>query len=602
MDSIYPEINHSLNIVFQENPQPMWLFDISSLKFLTVNRAAETHYGYSKDEFLSMTVRDIRPKDDMEKFDHTLKGLSGPATTKRPFRHLKKGGAIMHVDVISFPVPYQGRHARLVMINDITESTLLLERFDLMSRATNDAIWDWNLESNELWWNKSFLNLFRYQKEDLENDIVSWTNRIHPEDKVQVVSSIHEALNSRQENWTKSYRFLKGDGTYANVIDRGYTLFKDNKAVRMVGSMMDVTLQFQLEQAKAQSESILQTISSASPTALWMSDVEGNLVYINQKWLDWSNASLADNQIDGWLRIVHQDDLAFVSGTYQTSVLERKPYEVDYRIVLETGEERWVLSTGFPRFDADDTFTGFVGSVTDITRQKHMELQKDTFINTVSHELKTPIATIKGFGQLLRKSNIANDDRGKNYLNRMLVQAERVDKLLQDLLDVSRIESGKLTFNDEEIEVNLLISELVQDLQLIYPTHTLLLVENAKCKIYGDRSRILQLITNLVDNAVKYSPDAKEVLISLFCDEEFATVGVQDFGAGIVKGNEPFLFDKFYQVNNVYKTPGLGIGLYVCKEIINRLNGKIWFESIVGEGSTFYIKVPRQIQKPLSTD
>ena len=87
MDSIYPEINHSLNIVFQENPQPMWLFDISSLKFLTVNRAAETHYGYSKDEFLNMTVREIRPVDDLEKFEHTLKNLSGPATTKRPFRH-----------------------------------------------------------------------------------------------------------------------------------------------------------------------------------------------------------------------------------------------------------------------------------------------------------------------------------------------------------------------------------------------------------------------------------------------------------------------------------------------------------------------------------
>lgn len=382
----------------------------------------------------------------------------------------------------------------------------------------------------------------------------------------------------------------------ADVIVRGYTQFKDGKATRMVGSMLDITLQLQLERARAQSDSILQTISYASPTALWMSDVDGNLVYVSQKWLNWSNSSLAENQMDGWLKIIHPEDVQFVSETYTRSVLERKSYEVDYRIVLSDGEERWVLATGFPRYEADNTFTGFVGSATDITRQKHLELQKDTFINTVSHELKTPISTIKGFGQLLNKSKTVDDARDKKYLDRMLVQAERMDRLIQDLLDVSRISLGKLNLNVKDFDLDTLISDVVQDLKLVFPTHELSLSAGTNCFIFGDPARIAQVITNLIDNAVKYSPEAKQVLIAVRCDEKSATVSVQDFGIGISRSNEPFIFDKFYQVNNVYKTPGLGVGLYVSKEIIELMEGKIWFESKVGEGTIFSFQVPRKIQ------
>lgn len=596
MDRIYPEINHSLNVIFQENPQPMWLFDVSTLKFLTVNLAAVQHYGYSVEEFLSMTIRDIRPKEDVEKLEHTIENLSGPATTRRPFRHLKKDGSIIYVDIVSFPVPYDSRQARLVMITDITETTLLLERFELISKATHDAVWDWNLETNKVWWNQSFLHVFGNDKEDLEPDINSWTNRIHPDDKDSVLASISMAIDGLQKNWTNKYRFLKGDGTYADVIVRGYTQFKDGKATRMVGSMLDITLQLQLERARAQSDSILQTISYASPTALWMSDVDGNLVYVSQKWLNWSNSSLAENQMDGWLKIIHPEDVQFVSETYTRSVLERKSYEVDYRIVLSDGEERWVLATGFPRYEADNTFTGFVGSATDITRQKHLELQKDTFINTVSHELKTPISTIKGFGQLLNKSKTVDDARDKKYLDRMLVQAERMDRLIQDLLDVSRISLGKLNLNVKDFDLDTLISDVVQDLKLVFPTHELSLSAGTNCFIFGDPARIAQVITNLIDNAVKYSPEAKQVLIAVRCDEKSATVSVQDFGIGISRSNEPFIFDKFYQVNNVYKTPGLGVGLYVSKEIIELMEGKIWFESKVGEGTIFSFQVPRKIQ------
>jgi len=596
MHKIDQGFDYSLfDVLFYQNPQPMWFFDVTTLQFLEVNKAAIDHYGYSREEFLNMTILEIRPPEDIERLKDTLKQFIGPVTSKKVFRHTLKDGTINHVQVLSYPVPFKNHSARLAMITDLTESTLYIERFDLISKATHDAVWDWDLENNELWWNHSFLDLFGYKEEEIEQTIDSWITRIHPEDKERVYNRIYQAIDRGEKNWTDDYRFLRADGTYAYIIDRGYTIFKDGKAVRMVGSMLDATLQVQLRKAREESESLLHTITSASPTALWMADEQGKLVYANQKWIDWSRDKMAEDILDDWIKVIHPEDRENVLEAYNKAYDEKTLYEVDYRLLFKDRSVRWVTAVGLPRYDANNRFIGFVGSVTDITRQKHLELQKDGFISTVSHELKTPIATIKGYEQLLSRSSAVRDVQAISFLERMRVQINRLDTMVQDLLNVSRIESGKLTFNESKFEVNVMIAELVHDLQLVFPSHALMLIENQSCQIYADRNRVVQLITNLVDNAVKYSPKADKVSLKLTCDQEYLTVSVQDFGTGILKEQEPYLFNKFYQVNNVYKAPGLGIGLYVCGQIIENLNGKIWFESEVGKGSTFSFKLPRKL-------
>ncbi|RFZ83487.1 PAS domain S-box protein [Mucilaginibacter terrenus] len=598
MDTIVaPQDKEALfDVVFYNNPVPMWYYDRATLRFLEVNQVAIDRYGYSREEFLSMTIQDIRPEEDIPTLMKTVKGLIAPLENEEVFRHVYKDGTVRSVKIIAYPARFNNHDARIVIVNDVTDITLLMERFELIAKATQDAVWDWNLQTNELWWNQTFLDLFGHKKDEVELNIDSWVSRIHPEDRERVMNGIHQAIDNGEEKWCDEYRFLRGDGTYASTLDRGYVIYKNDKAVRMLGSMMDVTEQKLLQKAQEDSETLLQTITSASPAALWMADEAGNVVYVNQKWIEWSNAGVGENLGEGWLQVVHPDDRTRVWNTYQNAHVSRDSYEVDYRILFNDGSVRWVTATGLPRLTADNRFIGFVGSVTDITRQKQLELQKDGFISTVSHELKTPIASIKGYEQLLSRTKSVKDTQGLNFLNRMRVQINRLDTLVQDLLDISRIESGKLIFKESIFEVNVLMAELVPDLQLVYPTHTLMLVENQSCKISADRNRIVQLITNLVDNAVKYSPGASKVLIRLTCDEEYLSVCIQDFGKGISKEQESFIFERFYQVNNVYKAPGLGIGLYVCKEIIDRLNGNIWFESVVEQGTTFHFKLPRKLE------
>ena len=595
MNSIDHYGEHYFQILFYQNPQPMWFFDKSTLKFLEINCAAVNHYGYSRDEFLSMTVKDIRPKEDVEYFEEVIKDLNRVNALKRPFRHQLKDGSINHVKIISYPVVYQDIDARLVMVQDVTESELNIERFSLISKATHDAIWDWNLLTNELWWNDTFLDMFGHKTVDIEQNIDSWTGRIHPDDHDRVVDSIQLVISRGEKNWTDHYRFLRADGTYAYILDRGYTLFSDGKAVRMLGSMMDISQQVTLQQTNLETQSLLHTITSASPTALWMSNEAGDVTYVNQKWLDWSESDFNDNLSKGWQKIIHPDDRDKVAGIFNKAHASRTEYQTDYRIVFKDGSVRWLTALGIPRYAANGSYIGFVGSCTDITRQKHLELQKDEFISTVSHELKTPITSIKAYEALITRSQTVNDVKVQGFLSRMRVQINRLDTLVQDLLDISRIESGKLTFKDAEIEINIMLAELVNDLQLVFPSHRLIIIENHICKINADRNRLIQLVTNLIDNAVKYSPKADKVYISLICDNESLTCSIKDFGKGIYKEQQPYVFDRFYQVNDVYKSPGLGIGLYLCREIVKRQNGAIWFDSLPGEGSTFYFKLPRNI-------
>jgi PAS domain S-box-containing protein len=595
MNSIDHHGEPYFQILFYQNPQPMWFFEKATLKFLEVNCAAVNHYGYSRDEFLSMTVKDIRPTEDVSYFEDAIKDLNGVNTLKRPFRHQLKDGTINHVKIISYPVVYQDTDARLVMVQDVTESELYIERFSLISKATHDAVWDWNLLTNELWWNNTFLEMFGHKAEDIEQNIDSWTKRIHPDDHDRVVNSIQLVISKGEKNWIDQYRFLRADGTYAYILDRGYTLFNDGKAVRMLGSMMDISQQITLQQTNLETQSLLHTITSASPTALWMSNEAGDVTYVNQKWLDWSDSDIDDNLSKGWQKIIHPDDRERVAAIFNKAHASCTEYQTDYRIVFKDGSVRWLTALGIPRYAADSTYIGFVGSCTDITRQKHLELQKDEFISTVSHELKTPITSIKAYEALITRSQTVTDVKVQGFLSRMRVQITRLDTLVQDLLDISRIESGKLTFNEAEIEINIMLAELVNDLQLVFPSHRLIIIENHICKINADRNRLIQLVTNLIDNAVKYSPQADKVYISLVCDDEYLTCTIKDFGKGIYKEQQPYIFDRFYQVNDVYKSPGLGIGLYLCREIVKRQNGTIWFDSLPGEGSTFYFKLPRDI-------
>ena len=237
-------------ILFNSNPLPVWVHDSETLAFLAVNESAVRTYGFSRDEFLGMTIREIHPAASLPDLERLLANISRGLASSGGWIHRKKDGTEMTVEIFSHGIVYEGRAARVVVAVDITTRTAAEEnlrrseeRFQLVSRATSDAVWDWDLETNQLWWSDGFCSLFGYGRDEISPEVSWWADRIHAEDRERVNSSIHKAIAlPSQTPWVEEYRYLRKDGTYAVVQDRGHVI-RDagGKAIRMVGGMTDIT-------------------------------------------------------------------------------------------------------------------------------------------------------------------------------------------------------------------------------------------------------------------------------------------------------------------------------------------------------------------------
>ncbi len=264
----------------------------------------------------------------------------------------------------------------------------------------------------------------------------------------------------------------------------------------------------------------------------------------------------------------------------------------------ETGQpERWSLVKSRPVPGESGEVAMVITIIHDITERMRVERRKDEFISIASHELKTPITSLKGFTNVLqRRLTKQGDAQGLHYLARMDAQLNKLTTLISDLLDISRIQSGKLALRAEPFDLDALIDEAVENLQAATATHHLLIEGSTGAQVFGDKERLEQVFINLLTNAIKYSLKAKTVIVRLFRDgdAEQAIVSVQDFGIGIEKTHHEKIFERFYQIiDPEEKTyPGLGIGLYISSEIVARHHGRMWVESRKGEGATFSVALP----------
>ncbi|RZK17843.1 MAG: hybrid sensor histidine kinase/response regulator [Flavobacterium sp.] len=232
--------------------------------------------------------------------------------------------------------------------------------------------------------------------------------------------------------------------------------------------------------------------------------------------------------------------------------------------------------------------------LTEIEFRKQAERKKDEFISIASHELKTPLTSVKGYMQLLER-NLERGDIAtvKRHLDKAQIQMEKLNDLIADLLDISKIESGKLKFNKKFFDINILLDSVIEIIHQSNPEFKILKKGTVEKEVYADEGRIEQVVINFLTNAIKYSPGTNEVHINLEGLGENIYLGVRDFGIGIDQEMQKHVFDKFYRVEETaIRFQGLGIGLYISAEIIRRHSGEIGVKSQAGEGSEFYFKIP----------
>ncbi|RYE28380.1 MAG: PAS domain S-box protein, partial [Sphingobacteriales bacterium] len=326
------------------------------------------------------------------------------------------------------------------------------------------------------------------------------------------------------------------------------------------------------------------------PAQVWTSRPDGILDYVNQ--VVSNDFGKEGEQIvgEGWQAFIHPDDLTNCLNAWKEALQNGKEYLCEFRLLFKNGNYVWHLARALPLVQ-DGEIKMWLGTNTDIDLQKTNEQRKDEFISIASHELKTPLTSIKAFNQLMSK--VDDPSTVKKFVSRSADSIERLEKLISDLLDVTKINAGKMSYNLASFDFNQMIHESIEAVQYTTTTHKIVLETEVDIFYTGDRFRLEQVMNNFLSNAIKYSPDADTILVNVLKKDNDLVVSVKDFGIGIAADKLDKIFDRYYRIDNMdMRFEGLGLGLFISSEILKRHNGSFWIESVHGEGATFSFRLP----------
>lgn len=370
----------------------------------------------------------------------------------------------------------------------------------------------------------------------------------------------------------------------------------DGKIAYILNTVVDITEEVKAREAAIESEKRLRLATEATGLATWdLNLVDQSFMYSPRM------AEIFGHNADDKLslsafrgQLSHEDMDNIVKPSFKQALLTGD-YSYEVKITCPDASVRWIKTQGAIIFGADKKPVRMLGTMLDITESKRDEIRKNDFIAMASHELKTPLTSLKAYIQLLTKKISQTDDP---FVNNALVRAgnqvTKMSDLVYGFLDLSLLESAKLKIKMRQFDLNKLIEDTITETRQLSDSHTITFKPGGDIIIDADRDRIGQVIDNFLSNAIKYSPKQSVITISSKVLDNVAQVSVSDKGIGIKPKDQEKLFQRFYRAENenIKNISGFGIGLYLASEIIQRHKGKIWVESEEGKGSTFSFSLP----------
>jgi PAS domain S-box-containing protein len=370
---------------------------------------------------------------------------------------------------------------------------------------------------------------------------------------------------------------------------------EDGSIYYLIHQVEEVSEQIIAEAALNQSkererEDRFKFLLNAIPQQVWTAKADGELDYVNEVVCNDFGRSISYIVGSGWQTFVHPDDLPHCLTRWMDALSNGTEYMVEFRLLFANGIYKWHLARALPLIE-QGRITLWLGTNTNIDFQKTNEKRKDEFLSIASHELKTPLTSIKAFNQLMLR---ANDPREiQQHSKKSSDNIVRLEKLIDDLLDVTKITAGKMQYNMEKFNFDGMVEDVIESFKLIALHHEVILENNEPAVYRGDHFRLEQVLNNFLSNAVKYSPSGKKIIVNSRNEQDNLVVSIQDFGIGIAKQDVDRLFERYYRADNTaMRFEGLGLGLFIASEILKRHKGNFWLESEEGVGSTFYFRLP----------
>ncbi|GIW57422.1 MAG: hypothetical protein KatS3mg083_367 [Candidatus Dojkabacteria bacterium] len=503
-----------------------------------------------------------------------------------------------NVHALFFPIKKAGRPYYLVQTYyDISPTIKLQKKLqekerlfqEMVDNSHGFAIYVMNKKGKIISWNKGAESVYGYTRKDV---IGSDCYKFYPkeeQEKKRPQSLLQQAIEEGKadyEGWhvKKDGSFIWVHGTITAVRN------KQGRIVRFVKITHDITQRRRMEIAVQENERRMQEMLQNISLISLIIDMNGSVTYANPYYF--SLTGFTEEEIIGksYFQVVPQRQRQKFKKLFEVS--EKVSFSSEGAIQTKSGQERLIHWTNVVFHDSAGKPVGILCIGEDITEKKLIDEQKDAFFSLASHELKTPITTIK----LLIQSALKRAHNFKVSLTELdLVDKEinRLTELIDEMLDIARINIGKFYLRFEKVDLNKLINETIAKVQFLAGKRTILFRGEKKLFALADSRRIEQVVTNLLTNAIKYSNDGTSITIEAYNRKKDILVSVTDEGRGIPRNELTRIFERFYQVApSKDNRNGFGLGLYICREIIRKHNGKIWATSEVGRGTTFYFTLP----------
>jgi PAS domain S-box-containing protein len=394
-------------------------------------------------------------------------------------------------------------------------------------------------------------------------------------------------------------------GTRKTILVRaGVIRDQEGAVIGAVGANMDITAQVAAERALLESEAKFRLIADVIPQIVWSNDATGVNDYVNQRWHAFTGIPGKAMTEEAWQRAVHPDDLPPLRRAWAASMAGGAPLEVEHRLRHHSGAYRWVLNRALPVRGDDGSVRRWMGTLTDIHEQKTGEEElrtaarrKDEFLAMLAHELRNPLAPISNAAQLLALAG-ANPARVRQSSEVIIRQVGHMTDLVDDLLDVSRVTRGLVELERERLDLGGVVAGAVEQARPLieargHALHTSM--DAAGPRVDGDRTRLVQILSNLLNNAAKYTPQGGRIALTVSTEGLEARIEVRDNGIGIAPSMLPHVFDLFTQAE---RTPdraqgGLGLGLALVRSLAQLHGGRVEAHSEgVGQGSAFTLILP----------
>jgi PAS domain S-box-containing protein len=608
--------------LFDCNPLPMWVYEAETLRFLAVNDAAVNTYGYSREEFLSMSILDIRPHEEVDRIRERLRTLNQDENRSGIWKHRKKNGDIMHVDIISHGFEFEGRRARLVLANDVSERVRMenaLRENELRLRTITDnipaLIGYVDADQRYRFANKAYHDWHGNTPEQLYGR--SLREVVGDDHYAQVRPYIEAVLAGREVTFERRTRSSLRE-LYARL-----TYLPDMDAKGGVAGFYilgyDITERKKAEEALARERTLLRQVIDNLPDHVYVKDRERRYLLVNLPSLKARGIASHDEVVGRSTFDFYPPDLAAQFDAEDRSIMEtgRTLVNREQFSVQPDGQKKWHLTTKVPMRDVHGKIIGIVGINRDITEIKQgqeviRELntlleqrviertaqleaanrELESFAYSVSHDLRAPLRSIDGFSQaLIEDYRDVLDQTGADYLQRVRNASQRMAQLIDDLLGLSRITRREM--RRESTDLSLLAQEIVADLRKEQPEREVEVSIAPGIRLQADANLLRIALDNLIRNAWKFTGKQPRARIEVGVERQAGgpVYFVRDNGAGLDMSYAGKLFGAFQRLHSEAEFPGTGIGLATVQRIVRRHGGSIWVEAAPGKGATFFFTI-----------